>query len=184
MTQTPEALTNLLLRVAQRQDHGAFSDLHEALAPRIKAYMMRNGAAADVAEDLAQEAMLQVWRKAKLYSQEKGTATSWIYTIARNLRIDKFRREYVWQEMPDGHEDVPDEAALPDEQVSADERSAILRKALLSLPSEQAEVIELSFLDGLSHSEIAGKLSVPLGTVKSRMRLAYSKLKDDVKKLG
>jgi RNA polymerase sigma-70 factor (ECF subfamily) len=166
MTQTPEALTDLLQRVAEHQDHDAFRDLHEALAPRIKGYMMRNGAAAQIAEDLAQEAMLQVWRKAQLFSREKGTVTSWVYTIARNLRIDKFRREYVWQEMPEGHENVPDEAALPDEQVSADERSAILRKALSNLSPEQAEVIELSFVDGLSHSEIAEKLSVPLGTVK------------------
>ena len=180
MSLSAQDLTQLLVRVARDQDRDAFGELYNALAPRIKAYMLRRGAAADLAEELAQEAMVKVWQKARLYSPEKGGAATWAYTIARNLQIDRIRREYVWQEMPDGYDDVPDDAVLPDEQVSTDEQSAGVREALRDLPLEQAEAIELSFLDGLSHSEIAEKLSIPIGTVKSRMRLAYAKLQDQL----
>lgn len=145
--------------------------------------MMRQGAAADVAEELAQEVMVKVWRKAHLFTPEKGSAVTWAFTIARNLRIDKIRREYVWQEMPDGHEDLPDEGALPDQIADDNERAARVHEALRQLPPDQVQVIELSFLDGLSHSEIAEKLAIPLGTVKSRMRLAYAKLQEHLSKL-
>lgn len=183
MTQSTQDLTKLLVRVGQDTDEKAFRELHEALAPRIKAYMMRQGANGDLSEELAQEVMVKVWRKAHLFSPEKGAATTWAYTIARNLRIDKIRKEYVWQEMPDGYEDTPDQADLPDEQVSIDQRAARVREALRELPPEQVEVIELSFLDGLSHSEIAEKLTTPLGTIKSRMRLAYGRLQEHLTKL-
>lgn len=180
MTQSSSDISNLLVRIAQKADRLAFEELHTALAPRLKSYMLRQGARPDVAEDLAQEAMMRVWQKAHLYDAEKGSATTWIYTIARNLRIDKIRREYVWQEMPDGFDELPDDTPTPDEQVSLDQRSKSVMQALSVLPPQQAEVIQLSFLDGLSHSEISEKLDVPLGTVKSRMRLAYAKLQEQL----
>lgn len=180
MTHSSSDISDLLVRIAQHADHGAFEELHNTLAPRLKAYMLRQGARPDAAEDLAQETLIRAWQKAHLYNAEKGSATTWIYTIARNLRIDKIRREYVWQEMPDSFDEVPDEGVTPDEQVSLDQRSHRVREALALLPPQQAEVIHLSFLDGLSHSEISEKLDVPLGTVKSRMRLAYAKLQEQL----
>jgi RNA polymerase sigma-70 factor, ECF subfamily len=183
MSHSPQALTKLLVHAAQDRDLDAFRELHDALAPRIKAYMMRQGAAADIAENLAQEVMVKVWRKAQLFTPDKGSAVTLAFTIARNLRIDKIRREYVWQEMPDGYENQPDEAAFLDQQVLDIERSTKAHEALSQLPTDQAQVVELSFLDGLSHSEIAERLAIPLGTVKSRMRLAYATLQEQLSKL-
>lgn len=176
-------MADLLRRVAERSDVEAFQQLYEQFGPRVKSYMIRQGANADTAEELAQETLLTVWRKAPLYSEEKGSASTWIYTIARNLRIDRLRREMVWQELPEGHNETPSEDVAPDEAVSDQERQGRVREALKTLPEDQHQVVSLSYLDGLSHSEIAGKLGLPLGTVKSRMRLAYQKIRESVEDL-
>jgi len=176
-------MSNLLYRIAQSRDPEAFAELFDSYAPRLKSYMIRQGADAATAEELAQETLLTVWRKAQLYSGEKGSASTWIYTIARNLRIDRIRREHPWQELPEGMNEEASDDTPPDEAVSERERSQRVRDALTSLPSEQHEVVVLSYLDGLSHSEIAERLGLPLGTVKSRMRLAYQKLRESVEDL-
>lgn len=157
--------------------------LFESYAPRVKSYMMRQGADPTTAEELAQETLLTVWRKAALYSGDKGSATTWIFTIARNLRIDRLRREVAWQPLPDDidEQEAPDPA--PDEAVSERERSAKVQAVLAELPPDQAEAVNLSYVEGLSHSEIAERLGVPLGTVKSRMRLAYHKIRDALEEL-
>lgn len=173
-------MAELLHRVAHRADADAFNELFESYAPRVKAYMLRSGADDATAEELAQETLLTVWRKAQLYSGEKGSATTWIFTIARNLRIDRLRREVPWQELPTGRDEEPSSDALPDEEVSRREDRVRIRKALDNLPEDQRSVVWLSFIDGLSHSEIASKLDLPLGTVKSRMRLAYHKIREAV----
>ena len=171
-------MTDLLQRVAERGDAEAFAQLFQTFAPRVKSYMMRQGADAATAEELAQETLLTVWRKASLYSSDKGTAATWIFTIARNLRIDRLRREVPWQGLPEGHDETPSDEPLPDEQVSEQERQKRIRAALSRLPEDQHEVVQLSFIEGLSHSEIAERLGLPLGTVKSRMRLAYQKVRE------
>ena len=176
-------MADLLHRVAQSGDVEAFRKLFQAFAPRVKAYMMRQGADANTAEDLAQETLLTVWRKAGLYSDVKGSATTWIFTIARNLRIDKLRREVAWQPLPEGADEEPSEDMAPDEEVSERERREKVRAVLTELPADQSEVVSLSYIEGLSHSEIAERLSLPLGTVKSRMRLAYSKIREAVEDL-
>ena len=176
-------MADLLHRVAQSGDVEAFRKLFQAFAPRVKAFMMRQGADANTAEDLAQETLLTVWRKAGLYSDAKGSATTWIFTIARNLRIDKLRREVAWQPLPEGADEEPSEDMAPDEEVSERERGEKVRAVLAELPADQSEVVSLSYIEGLSHSEIAERLSLPLGTVKSRMRLAYSKIREAVEDL-
>lgn len=176
-------MADLLQRIAQRGDAEAFSSLFQAYAPRVKSYMLRHGADAATAEELAQETLLAVWRKAGLYSGDKGSAATWIFTIARNLRIDRLRRETPWQELPVGYQDEASCEPLPDEAASAGEERARLERALALLPAEQHEVVALAFLEGLSHSEIAGRLGIPMGTVKSRMRLAYQKLRQAVEDL-
>lgn len=179
----PAPMADLIQRVASRGDVEAFRTLFEAFAPRLKSYMMRQGADAMTAEELAQETLLTVWRKAGLYSDEKGSATTWIYTIARNLRIDRLRRETPWQALPDTHAEMQSDDPAPDEVLAEEERRQRIQAALGELPPDQHEVVVLAYIDGLSHNEIAERLSVPLGTVKSRMRLAYQKMRASVEDL-
>ena len=177
------SMTDILQRIAEGADVEAFRKLFEAYAPRIKSYMMRQGADANTAEELAQETLLAVWRKAALYSGEKGSATTWIFTIARNLRIDKLRKEMTWVALPEGYDQEISHDANPDEALAEEERRERVQQALAGLPPDQHEVVVLSYVDGLSHSEIADRLRLPLGTVKSRMRLAYLRIRDAVEDL-
>lgn len=176
----PRTMSDLLQKVAQSRDVEAFRKLFELYGPRVKSYMMRQGADATTAEDLAQETLLTVWRKAQLYSDEKGSATTWIFTIARNLRIDRLRREVSWQPLPENRAEEASDAPDPEEEVTERERRDKVRAVLQTLPPDQSEVVTLSYVEGLSHSEIAERLGLPLGTVKSRMRLAYQKVKEAV----
>ena len=183
--QAPSArsMAEFLQRIAEKGDVEAFRKLFQVYAPRVKSYMMRQGADSNTAEELAQETLLTVWRKAALYSGEKGSATTWIYTIARNLRIDRLRREMTWVQLPEGHDEKASDDIAPDEAVSEAERRVRVQKALAGLPVDQHEVVALSYIEGLSHSEIAARLGLPLGTVKSRMRLAYLKIRESVEDL-
>lgn len=176
----PRTMSDLLQKVAQSRDVEAFRKLFELYGPRVKSYMMRQGADATTAEDLAQETLLTVWRKAQLYSDEKGSATTWIFTIARNLRIDRLRREVSWQPLPENRDEEASDAPDPEQEVTERERRDKVRAVLATLPPDQSEVVTLSYVEGLSHSEIAERLHLPLGTVKSRMRLAYQKVKEAV----
>jgi RNA polymerase sigma-70 factor (ECF subfamily) len=170
-------MADLLRRIAERADPAAFRELYEAYGPRVKAYMMRRGADAGTAEDLAQETLLTVWRKAALYAGDRGSMTTWVFAIARNLRIDRLRREVPWQELPEGRLAEASGEPLPDEAMAEKERQQRVQAALAGLPDEQKEVVALAYLEGLSHSEIAARLGMPLGTVKSRMRIAYQKIR-------
>jgi len=170
-------MANLLRRIAERADPAAFRELYEIYGPRVKAYMMRKGADAGTAEDLAQETLLTVWRKAALYAGDKGSMTTWVFAIARNIRIDRLRREAVWQELPEGRLAEASGEPLPDEAMAEKERQQRVQTALSGLPAEQRQVVALAYLEGLSHSELASRLNLPLGTVKSRMRIAYRKIR-------
>jgi RNA polymerase sigma-70 factor (ECF subfamily) len=170
-------MADLLRRIAERSDPAAFRELYEAYGPRVKAYMIRQGADAGTAEDLAQETLLTVWRKAALYVGDKGSMTTWVFAIARNLRIDRLRREVPWQELPEERLAQASDEPLPDEAMAEKERQQRVQAALAALPPEQKEVVALAYLEGLSHSEIAERLGMPLGTVKSRMRIAYQKIR-------
>ena len=172
-----DVMADLLRRVAERADIAAFRELYQTYGPRVKAYMMRLGADAGTAEDLAQETLLTVWRRASLYSADKGSAATWIFAIARNLRIDRLRREVPWQQLPEERLERASGDVPPDEALAEKERQGRVSAALASLPPEQQEVVALSYLEGLSHGEIAVRLQVPLGTVKSRMRIAYQKIR-------
>lgn len=171
-------MSDLLSRIAKDRSEEAFRKLFEDYGPRISSYMMRRGADAALAEELAQETLITVWRKAALYSPEKGSPSTWIFTIARNLRIDRLRRETPWQELTDQHAaSIPSEDTPPDVAVSERQRETRVRAVLKDLPADQLEVVTLAYIEGLSHSEIADRLKLPLGTVKSRIRLAYQKVR-------
>lgn len=179
----PKSEIEWLTSIASKQDEVAFSSLFARYAPRIKGYMMRHGADASSAEELAQEAMTAVWRKAGMYSPDTGNPSTWIFTIARNLRIDRVRRERVYQPLPEAHAEKASDDETADVALVREERYSALRQALGSLPSDQLQIVTLSYMDGLSHSEVAERLGLPLGTVKSRMRLAYAKLRPQLEGL-
>ena len=164
--------------VAARGDRAAFAALFRFYAPRIKAWLMQSGATAEAAEDLAQETLLAVWRKAGLYDPQRAGASAWIYTIARNLRIDRLRQDKraklgaVYQTM---EADAPER---PDDLLDGSQRDERVRTALAALPEEQVRVVQLSFIEGRAHGDIAKLLNLPLGTVKSRLRLAMNRLRN------
>jgi len=164
----------LIQAVAVRADRDAFGALFRHFGPRVKTLLLRSGADAGSAEELAQETMLTVWRKAALFDPERATAATWIFTIARNLRIDARRRE----RHPDTLlPDPPEEPPGADHLLSAGERGARVAEAMENLPPEQAEIVRAAFFLDQPHAEIERQLGVPLGTVKSRLRLAMAKLR-------
>lgn len=168
---------DLLMRIAADQDRQAFARLFEKLAPRIKAYMMKLGARPEFAEEVVQETFITVWRKAGQFDRKKSSAVTWIFTIARNQRIDRLRKENRPALDPNEPMLVPGE---PPDPLSEMEQSVIVKHVTASineLPADQQEVIRLSFIDGLSHKEISDRLDLPLGTVKSRLRLSFEKLR-------
>jgi RNA polymerase sigma-70 factor (ECF subfamily) len=166
-----------LRAIAERRDEEAFAHLFETYAPRVKGLLRRSGSDGGRAEELAQEAMLTVWRKAHLYDPAKATPATWIFCIARNIRIDAIRRERRPEFDPDDPMLAADTGPAPDATFAAGQREARLREALRELPADQVRVLELSFFEGKAHGEIAAVLNVPLGTVKSRIRLAFGHLR-------
>lgn len=166
----------LIEAVAATRDREAFARLFEHFAPRLKAYLMRAGAPPGAAEDFAQDAMLTVWRKADLFDARRASAATWIFTIARNRRLDALRRESRPLPVPE-MSIAPEEPERPDELLSEAEEAARLNAAMSQLPPEQLDLLRLAFFQGDAHSEIARKLNLPLGTVKSRIRKAMIKLR-------
>ena len=170
----------LIEAVATRRDRAAFATLFEHFAPRIKTFMRRSGASEQSADEFAQEALLAVWSKAGLFDPGSVGASAWIFTIARNLRIDVLRREkragrdYTVEIDPEFH---VDEGPLPDAGLAVSQVESRVRDALTHLSEDQLRVIELSFFDEKAHAEIAQTLQIPLGTVKSRLRLAMNRLR-------
>ena len=163
--------------IANRRSKQAFAALFEYFAPRLKSFMMRKGADAHLAEDLVQDTMLSVWNKASLYSPARGSVSAWIFTIARNLRIDRLRRQGSYQFVDiDDYDEISDDPAS-DDLLIVDQERTLVREALEGLPEDQMEIIRMSYIEDMPQSEIAKRLKIPLGTVKSRMRLAYSRLR-------
>ena len=165
--------------VAESQDRAAFGRLFQHFAPRLKSWLMRTGSSDEQAEELAQEAMVAVWRKAALFNPAQAAVSTWIFTIARNLRVDAARRRQL-----DGAGDESFEFDLlaaeqpgSGELLDAARLTARVRDALRQLPPEQAQVLRLSYYDDEPHARIAAELGIPLGTVKSRMRLAVQHLR-------
>ncbi|MEM7242837.1 MAG: sigma-70 family RNA polymerase sigma factor [Pseudomonadota bacterium] len=165
----------LLLAVRDAQDKSAFAELFEHFAPRVKSFLMKGGADIGQAEECAQEVMVTVWQKAHLYDPMRATASTWIFTIARNKRIDALRKQnrpepqdLYWME-----DSEPDTAEIVGLQQEADK----LAKAVEDLPKKQRDMIKRAFYGELTHQEIAEETGLPLGTIKSRIRWALEKLR-------
>ena len=180
----PAELAELLVAVGVRQDRAAFAELFRHFAPRLKSYLLRLGSDNATAEEAMQEAMVLVWRKAGQYDPARANPSTWIFTIARNVRIDVFRRDKRPELDPDDPALVPDPIEPPDANIARSQSAARLNEALKMLSEAEQAVLRLSYFEELSHSMIAERLGVPLGTVKSRLRLAFGKLRDALSELG
>jgi RNA polymerase sigma factor (sigma-70 family) len=179
MQSGPQDWSDVLRAVAER-DKASFASLFRHFAPRVKSYMLRLGSDDSQAEDLAQEAMATVWRKAAQYDPARAAASTWIFTIARNLRIDAFRRTNRPELDPEDPALVPDAPPQGDAVVEQKQNAARVHAALAELPEEQRQVLHMSFFHEKTHSEIAESLDLPLGTVKSRIRLAFGRVKASI----
>ena len=166
-----------LKKITDERDSGAFRSLFLTFCPKVRAMLMRQGADKETAEEIAQETMLTVWSKSHQFSHDRGSVAAWIYTIARNLSIDRVRRQAVWQRCCEDLETIERLQATAPEPRSWERERGEIEGALGMLPPEQLQVIQLSFVDGLSQNQIAVRLDLPLGTVKSRMRLAFDRLR-------
>lgn len=171
-----------LKKISDEQDAGAFRSLFLTFCPKVRAMLMRQGTDRETAEEIAQETMLAVWRKSHQFSSARGSISAWIYTIARNLRIDRVRQQAVWQRCHEEFETIERLQPSADEPRSWEREKNEIEGALGALPAEQLQVIQLSLVDGLSQSEIAARLELPLGTVKSRMRLAFDRLRSSAER--
>lgn len=163
--------------IAARRDREAFTQLFKFFAPRVKSYLMRMALDPAQAEELMQEVMVALWRKAQSYDRRQASVSTWIFRIARNRRIDAARRESRPDFDPYDPSLHPAPETPPDDAVATRQRDDEIAAAIETLPSEQLELIRLAFHHGMSHSEIAEARDLPLGTVKSRLRLALGKLK-------
>lgn len=167
---------DLLVAVGKSKNRDAFIRVFEHFAPRVKSFLMKGGMTAELADELAQETMLTVWQKADVYDPQQSAASTWIFTIARNKRIDALRKAGRPQaELSDPM--MVSDLIAPDELTCMNEQRERLNKALKELPEEQAALIRKSFLEEKPHTDIAEETNIPLGTVKSRIRLALEKLR-------
>ncbi len=170
-------LADCLQLVAKQKSRPAFADLFEYFAPRLKGYLVRLGSTQAAAEEVMQDVMLTVWRKAEQFDPKKASASTWIFRIARNRRIDLHRRRSKPELDPEEPMLQPAASEPPDITVNRLQLETIVRRELETLPEEQVMVLRAAFYEGLSHGEIADQLNLPLGTVKSRIRLAFRKLR-------
>jgi RNA polymerase sigma factor (sigma-70 family) len=170
-------LDDLLTAVGADRDGDAFAALFDHFGPRVHAQMVRLGLAPFAAADVTQDVMETIWRKAHLFDRRKAAAATWVFHIARNRRIDVRRRSREWPCAAENFATIPDPAEPGDDCIDAVQREECVRAALNVLPQEQVALVRLAFFDGLSHSTIAERMELPLGTVKSRLRLAFSRLR-------
>ena len=163
--------------IAEERSRAAFARLFAHFAPRIKAYLMRSGSDEGGAEELVQEAMLTVWRRAESFDVKQASVATWMFTIARNKRIDACRRTKRPELDPQDPALAPQPEPMQDDSVGEGETADAIREAIATLPDEQAEMLRLAFFEDMAHSEIAEHTGLPLGTVKSRLRLAITKMR-------
>lgn len=168
-----------LQRVHLHKDDAAFAELFAHFAPRVKAFLMKSGADETTAEECAQDVMATLWRKAHMFDARRASVSTWIFTIARNRRIDLIRREK--RPEPEALPWGPEEEPQPADALEMRQESERLSAALKRLPEKQRELVEKAYFGDLSHSEIAKATGLPLGTIKSRLRLALERLRHEMK---
>ena len=170
--------------VGNQRDRDAFIKIYKHFAPKLKGFFLVRGVSTQTADEILQESMLAIWQKADSYKPEKGKVSTWIFTIARYKFIDRLRRDGRQKTEPDEPDSRPSDDPITDEQVTQLQSRDAVRAAIYRLPKDQQTVIFLSFLKGLAHTEIAEQLKLPLGTVKSRIRRAIGRLREDLGELA
>jgi len=174
------SLSACMSKVAEQRDRAAFAELFDHYAPLIRAYSLAREPGADlVADELVQEVMSRVWLKADKFNPELANLNTWIFTLARNCRVDYLRRNsrYVTEIDPtDIFENIEYEGPSPFQMAHQSRAEERIRAGLKALPREQAEILTAVYLEGKSHQQASEELRLPLGTVKSRVRLALKKL--------
>jgi RNA polymerase sigma-70 factor (ECF subfamily) len=172
-----DRFARLARAVAEERDQAAFTVLFDHYAPRLKSWLMKRGMGADVAEELAQEVMAILWHRAALYDPRRSSLSTWLFRIARNRCIDHERR--IRTRKFDCNEPLLQVMDVPpaDSAMEHEERDLRVRQALAEIPHDQMTVVQAAFFLGQSHSEIAASTGLPLGTVKSRIRLAFQRLR-------
>ncbi len=174
-----DSWVSVLAQIRDERDTEAFSQLFKHFAPRVKMFLIRSGASDAQAEECTQDALATVWRKAHLFHAGRASVSTWIFTIARNRRIDVIRRDRrpEPEELTWGPEPEPDQ----EDVVAMQQESSRLALALAELPEKQRRLIEAAYYGDLSHGEIAVKTGLPLGTIKSRIRLALERLRHELR---
>jgi RNA polymerase sigma factor (sigma-70 family) len=170
-------LDDLLTAVGAHRDGEAFTTLFNHFTPRVHTQMTRLGLAPYAAADVAQDVMETIWCKGHLFDRQKSAAATWVFHIAHNRRIDIGRRSREQSCPTEELEAIPDAAASCDDCIDAAQRERHVHQALDALPQEQFKMVHLAFFEGLSHATIAARTNLPIGTVKSRLRLAFSRLR-------
>jgi RNA polymerase sigma factor (sigma-70 family) len=177
-------LAACISRIATDRDQSALEFLFRYFAPRIKSYCLKLGADTSAAEEITQEAMVSIWRNAGQFDPLKAAPSTWVFTIARNLVIDLFRKGRRPQFDFNDPALVPEEQLPPDRLIEQTELQANVRQIMDALSPNERTVLMLSFFEDLSHFEISRRLSVPVGTVKSRIRLAFGKIRSKIEAQG
>jgi RNA polymerase sigma factor (sigma-70 family) len=177
-------MADLVARVAADRDRDAFAELFDHYAPRLAAYLARLGAEPALAEEVAQDTMVALWRKAEQFDRSKSSVGTWLYRIARNRRIDLLRRSHGGEAPLEEASIPPDDRPDPEETMASHQRETLVRRAMIDLPAEQVSLLRLAFFEGRSHSEIASATGLPLGTVKSRIRLAFGRMRRRLEAAG
>ena len=168
--------------IAKERDRAAFAKLFRYYAPRLKAFAMKGGLSAEEAEEIMQEALVTLWRKADRFDRTKAAASTWIFTIVRNKRIDYLRREKRPDLKAEDFLHMETEEPAADISFADRQQANTIRDRMTSLPADQLVVIRKAFFENKSHSEVASELGLPLGTVKSRIRLALARMRGMMEK--
>ena len=169
----------LVRRIHLDRDRAAFAEIFAHFAPRVKAFLMKGGSGEPLAEECTQEVMATLWQKAHMFDPTRASVATWIFTIARNKKIDALRKQRrpEPEDLPWGPEAEPDQADV----VIMQQETNRLAQALAELPDKQRLLIQQAYFGDLSHSEIAEATGLPLGTIKSRIRLALERLRHAMK---
>ncbi|MEO0356917.1 MAG: sigma-70 family RNA polymerase sigma factor [Pseudomonadota bacterium] len=178
-TSTRTEWVDQIRRIQKDQDQSAFAELFRHFAPRVKSFLMKGGASETLAEEVTQEVMATLWIKAHMFDPTRASVATWIFTIARNRKIDVLRKQRrpEPEDLPWGPEQEPDQADV----MALQQETNQLAQAVAALPDKQRDLVERAYFGDLTHSEIAAQTGLPLGTIKSRLRLALERLRHAMK---
>ena len=184
MVKTANPFVAAILNIAESQDIGSFKKIFEYFSPRLKSFLMKSGAEESIAEEIIQETMTIIWTKADYYDPKVASPSTWIYTIARNKKIDILRksRKAILEDIETAV--LPAVEPKTEENIEHDQKFDLIAQQLDSLPKDQLDLLKMNFFEEKSHSEISELTGIPLGTVKSRIRLALEKIRAKLDKNG